>query len=116
MTSKIRSLGVLLILPLLSVSAITAFVDLPSANALTKRDYTAPNDQPLTVTYGGNFVVCGDHICGPGEYTKMQQELNQAQTGKSSAHTMSGQTMMSDKGQAMPMESKDLGSVLKLSN
>jgi len=120
MTSKIRSLGVLLILPLLSISAVTAFVDVPSASALTKRDYTAPNDQPLTVTYGGNFVVCGDHICGPGEHTKMQQELSQAQTGKTVNATMHGQSMMSDKGQSMsqmmPMESKDLGSVLKLSN
>src|SRR5574340_1819324 len=120
MTSKIRSLGVLLILPLLSISAVTAFVDVPSASALTKRDYTAPNDQPLTVTYGGNFVVCGDHICGPGEHTKMQQELSQAQAGKTVNATRHGQSMMSDKGQsmskAMPMESKDLGSVLKLSN
>ncbi|MGI0018047.1 MAG: DUF7482 domain-containing protein [Nitrosotalea sp.] len=117
MTSKIRSLGVLLILPLLSISAVTAFVDTPSANALTKRDYTAPNDQPLTVTYGGNFVVCGDHICGPGEYTKMKQELSQAQTGKTST-MMHGQSMMQNKTQSMPqtMESKDLGSVLKLSN
>src|SRR5574337_514453 len=112
MTSKIRSLGVLLILPLLSISAVTAFVDVPSASALTKRDYTAPNDQPLTVTYGGNFVVCGDHICGPGEHTKMQQELSQAQAGKTVNATMHGQSM----SQAMPMESKDLGSVLKLSN
>jgi hypothetical protein len=111
MTSKIRSLGVLLILPLLSISAVTAFVDVPSANALTKRDYTAPNDQPLTFTYGGNFVVCGDHICGPGEYTKMQQELSQDQTGKTN-HTMSAQSMMSNE----TMMSKDLGSVLKLSN
>jgi hypothetical protein len=120
MTSKIRSLGVLLILPLLSISAVTAFVDVPSANALTKRDYTAPNDQPLTVTYGGNFVVCGDHICGPGEHAQMQQELSQAQAGKTVSNTMQGHAMVSDKGQsmsqAMTMESKDLGSVLKLSN
>jgi len=113
MTSKIRSLGVLLILPLLSISAVTVFVDTPSANALTKRDYTAPNDQPLTVTYGGNFVVCGDHICRPGEHTKMQQELSQAQTGKTPT-MMHGQSMVQNKTHTM--ESKDLGSVLKLSN
>ena len=120
MTSKIRSLGVLLILPLLSISVVTAFVDVPSVNALTKRDYTAPNDQPLTVTYGGNFVVCGDHICGPGEYTKIQQELSQAQAGKTVNATIHGESMMSDNGQSMfqtmSMESKNLGSVLKLSN
>ena len=115
MTSKIRSLGVLLILPLLSISAVTAYVDIPSASALTKRDYFALDDQPLVARYG-NSPVCGDHICGPGEQTKMQQELNQAQTGKAPTQMMSGQTMASDKGQTMSMESKDLGSVLKLSN
>jgi hypothetical protein len=126
MTSKIRSLGVLLILPLLSISAVTAFVDIPSANALTKRDYTAPNDQPITATNGGNFVVCGNHICGPGEYARMQQELSQAQTGKiNDSMSLNGQAMMSDKGQAMMSDkgqnmsdtmSTDAGSVLKLSN
>src|SRR6185437_4129280 len=116
MTSKIRSLGVLLILPLLSISAITAFVDVPSANALTKRDYFALDDQPLVARYG-NSPVCGDHICGPGEQAKMQQELNQAQTGKAPTHMMSGnQSMISNNGQSMSMELKDLGSVLKLSN
>ena len=124
MTSKIKSLGVLLILPLLSISIGVAFTEMPLADALIKRDYTAPNDQPLTATYGGNFVVCGDHICGPGEYTKMQQELSQAQTGKSN-HAMSEQSMMSDKesmmsdkGQTMShtMSTQDAGSVLKLSN
>jgi hypothetical protein len=85
-------LGVLFILPLLSISAITAFVDVPSANALTKRDYFALDDQPLVTRYG-NSPVCGNHICGPGEQTKMQQELNQAQTGKASSHGITGQTM-----------------------
>src|SRR5690348_17089262 len=116
MTSKIRSLGVLLILPLLSISAITVFVDAPSANALTKRDYFALDDQPLVARYG-NSPVCGNHICGPGEQSKMQQELNQAQKGNMSSHVMSDKgSMMSDKGQVMYMGSKDLGSVLKLSN
>ncbi len=97
MTSKIRSLGVLLILPLLSISIVTAFVDIPSANALTKRDYTAPNDQPITATNGGNFIVCGNHICGPGEHTRMQQELSQAQSGKTNqVMSENGQTMMSE--------------------
>lgn len=116
MTSKIRSLGVLLILPLLSISAITAFVDVSSANALTKRDYFALDDQPLVARYG-NSPVCGNHICGPGEQSKMQQELNQAQKGNTSSRVMSDKgSMMSDKGQVMSMGSKDLGSVLKLSN
>lgn len=119
MTSKIRILGVLLVLPLLSVSAVTAFVDIPSANALTKRDYYTLNDQHTTASYG-NSVICGDHMCAPGEASKMQQQLSQAQQGKITPMSAQEQSMMSDHGQAMSgtmsTGSKDLGSVLKLSN
>jgi hypothetical protein len=116
MTNKIRSLGVLLIIPLLSISAVAAFVDIPSANALTKRDYYVLNDQHLTARFG-NSLVCGNHICSPGEFSKMQQQLNQAQTGKiNPSMSTQGKTMMSGNEQTMPMQSKDLGSVLKLSN
>jgi hypothetical protein len=108
---------VLLILPLLSISAVTAFVDIPSANALTKRDYYVLNDQHTTASYG-NSVICGNHYCSPGEYSRMQQQLSQAQTGKIiPVMPTKGQSMMSDHGKSMSqMESKDLGSVLKLSN
>jgi hypothetical protein len=116
MTNKIRSLGVLLILPLLFVSVVTAFVDIPSASALTKRDYYVVNDQHLTARFG-NYLVCGDHICAPGEYTKMQQQLNQAQMEKiNTTMSTSGKSIMSGKEQTMLSQSKDLGSVLKLSN
>ena len=117
MTNKIRRLAVLLIIPLLSISAITAFVDVPSANALTKRDYNAPNDQPLTATYG-TTPVCGNHICNAGEYMMMQQSLSQAQSGKILTMPMHEKSMMSGNG-PMPntmMQSKDLGSILRLSN
>lgn len=116
MTSKIRILGVLLILPLLSISAVTAFVDIPSANALTKRDYYVLNDQHNTASYG-NSMICGNHYCSPGEFSMMQQQLSQAQKGKIiPAMSMQGHAM-TDK--AMPMTqmgSGDMGAVLKLSN
>jgi len=119
MTNKIRSLAVLLIIPLLSISAITAFVDVPSANALTKRDYTAPNDQPLTATYG-NSPICGNHVCSPGELAMMQRQLSQAQSGKiPTTMSMHGKNMMSGNepmSKTTMMQSKDLGSVLRLSN
>ena len=117
MTNKIRVLGVLLILPLLSISVVSAFVDIPSANALTKRDYSVLNDQHTTASYG-NSMICGDHYCSTGEFSKMQQQLSQAQSGKIiPAMSTQGQSMMSDHGKSMSqMESKDLGSVLKLSN
>jgi len=120
MANKFVSLGVLLILPLLSVSAVTAFVDIPSADALTKRDYSVLNDQHLTTRYG-NSLVCGNHFCSPGEFSKMQQQLSQAQTRKINPVMLTQEkSMMSGNGQTvsqtMQMESKDLGSVLKLSN
>ena len=116
MTNKIRSLAVLLIIPLLSISAITSFADVPSANALTKRDYSAPNDQILTATYG-NSPVCGNHICSPGELARMQQQLSQAQSGKiSTTMTPHGKGMMSGNEPMSKTMTNDLGSVLRLSN
>lgn len=118
MTNKIRSLAVLLIIPLLSISTVSSFVDIPSASALTKRDYSVLNDQHRTATYG-NSPICGDHICNLGEYTMMQQALSQAQKGKLSTTiptmTMQPQSMMSENAMSKTM-TNDLGSVLKLSN
>ena len=116
MTNKIRSLAVLLIIPLLSISATTAFVDVPSASALAKRDYYVLNDQHLTATYG-NSPICGNHICVPGELARMQQQLSQAQSGKiSTTMAMQGHNMMSGNEPMSKTMTKDLGSVLKLSN
>lgn len=121
MTYKINRLAVLLILPLLSISAITAFADIPVVNALTQRDFSILNDQPLTATFG-NSPVCGNHLCSPGEFTRMQQELSQAQTGKTSTvMAMYEQDMMmpqnaTSMSKTMTMQSTDSGLTLKLSN
>src|SRR3989475_6019138 len=124
MRSKIRNLGILLILPLLTISVVTTYMDIPSANALTKRDYGVLSDQHLTARFG-NTVVCGDHLCGPGDFMKMQQSLNQEQISKGGKTSMAqhGQSMMpqamspsGQMSQAMSMESKDFGSILRLSN
>lgn len=116
--SKIRILGVLLILPLLTVSLGATFSDLPSANALQTR--ITFDDSHMTARFGSS-PVCGDHICAPGEHSKMMQAMQQAQMGKETKPAMTQpEQSMSQPGQsmpqAMPMESKDLGSVLKLSN
>lgn len=50
----------------------------PATNGLVKRDYSYANDQHLTARFG-NDKVCGDHLCAPGEWTKLQENLNQAQ-------------------------------------
>jgi carbohydrate-binding DOMON domain-containing protein len=52
----------------------------PASGDLVKRDYYYLNDQHLTARFG-NTMVCGDHMCAPGEWTKMQENLNKAQIG-----------------------------------
>ena len=103
--TKIRYLGILLILPLLTVTVASTFTDIPQVSALTKRDQTAPNDQHCTarITCSGQPRVCGDHTCAPGEYTKIRQELSHAQITKGT-------------GKTVPTKSAPPGSVLKLSD
>lgn len=50
---------------------------IPSSNALIQRDYYL-NDNPITASTG-NTKVCGDHLCVPGEWKKLQDALNAAQ-------------------------------------
>ncbi len=50
------------------------------ANALIQRDYNYLNDKHVTARYG-NTAVCGDHMCAPGEWNKLQQQLTSAQLG-----------------------------------
>ena len=52
-------------------------VSIPAASALTSRSNF--NDNHYTALYSGGPRICGDHICAPGEYDKMQQALAQAQ-------------------------------------
>jgi len=94
---------------------------MPSANALTSR--SSFNDNHYTALYPGGPKICGDHKCAPGEYDKYYQALNNAQLKKTSVtKPQQGQTtpQAPTQGQNMPQstttQSKDLGSVLKLSN
>lgn len=69
-----------------SIAAVT----IPAASALTSR--SSFNDNHYTALYPGGPRICGDHVCAPGEYDKMQQELAQAQmkgkTGTTAPTTM----------------------------
>ena len=56
-----------------SIAAVT----IPAASALTSRSNF--NDNHYTALYPGGPRICGDHVCAPGEYDKMQQDLAQAQ-------------------------------------
>lgn len=51
---------------------------IPATANLVKRDFSSTNNQHLTAS-SGNHAVCGDHLCAPGEWTQLQDNLNQAQ-------------------------------------
>src|SRR5579872_7565056 len=94
MNKKLRYLGLLLILPVFTVTLTSTWETLPAASALTSR--SSFNDNHYTSLYPGGPRICGDHICAAGEYDKMQQQLSQAQMkGKiSSTSASQGQSMM----------------------
>jgi predicted secreted protein with PEFG-CTERM motif len=45
---------------------------------------------PCTAANPCNQQICGDHVCAPGEYIKMQQELAQAQIRSSQQQDTTG--------------------------
>ncbi len=123
MNKKLRYLGLLLILPVFTVALTSTMGTIPAASALTAR--TSFNDNHYTALYPGGPRICGDHICAAGEYEKMQQALAHAQmkgktgTTAPSVPSTTPTTPSAPQGQNMPQPttaSKDLGSVLKLSN
>lgn len=85
MSSK---LPVVLLLTAVLVASV-AVSTIPASNALIQRNFSYLNDNHLTVRTG-NTKVCGDHLCAPGEWDKLQQQINTAQLGngtKSNATT-----------------------------
>ena len=81
-----------------------------ATNNLVKRDYSYANDQHLTARFG-NDKVCGDHLCAPGEWTKLQDNLNQAQIVHSPTNTTTvmpvstNNTTMASTNNTSPMQS-----------
>ncbi|MGI0007986.1 MAG: hypothetical protein ACREAR_08345, partial [Nitrosotalea sp.] len=81
---------------------------------LIKRDFSFGGNQHLTAS-SGNTVVCGDHICAPGEWTMLQDNLNHnqiihsatnstsAMTTNSAMHTSSNSTMSMSSNSTMKM-------------
>jgi hypothetical protein len=51
---------------------------IPLSNALIQGDHTYLNDNPITASTG-NTKVCGDHLCAPGEWEKLQDARSTAQ-------------------------------------
>ncbi|MDE1764855.1 MAG: hypothetical protein KGI27_01135 [Thaumarchaeota archaeon] len=82
MSSK---LPVVLLLTTVLMASV-AVSAIPASNALIQRDYSYLNDNHLTVRTG-NTKVCGDHLCAPGEWDKLQESLNSAQFGNGTKST-----------------------------
>ncbi|MHB8547092.1 MAG: hypothetical protein ACYDAJ_10040 [Nitrosotalea sp.] len=59
---------------------------IPATANLVKRDFSSTDNQHLTAS-SGNDIVCGDHLCAPGEWTKLQENLNQAQISHSAINS-----------------------------
>ncbi len=67
-----KTVGIMSILVILLGSTMTLF---PMVDALTKNTF----DDSHTTARFGNSVVCGDHICAPGEHQKMMEKMMQVQ-------------------------------------
>lgn len=76
MSSKLPVVLLLTAVLMASVAVST----IPASNALIQRDFSYLNDQQKTVRYG-ETNVCGDHLCAPGEWDKLQANLTSAQLG-----------------------------------
>ncbi|MGI0074249.1 MAG: hypothetical protein ACREA3_10610 [Nitrosotalea sp.] len=67
--------------------ASVVVLTVPAANALTPRNWSyGYNDNHITVRYG-NTLICGDHMCAPGEWDKLQAALTAAQLGHQGGRT-----------------------------
>ncbi len=62
----------------LSALVIYAFA-IPSASALTPRDFKYLQDNHKTDRFPGGQHVCGDHLCSAEEWGMMKQSLRAAQ-------------------------------------
>jgi hypothetical protein len=78
-------LPVMVFIAAILVASVTVLT-VPSANALETRDFSYLNDNHLTALYG-ETAVCGDHMCAPGEWDKLQAALTAAQLGHQGGRT-----------------------------
>lgn len=66
----------------ISTIVLASPLSLPIASALEKRDYSYLNDNQCTARYNcAGAQICGDHLCKPGEWEKLQAKLSAAQLG-----------------------------------
>jgi len=68
---------VISIMAILTTSVLGQIIP-ASGYQLEKRDFSILHDQHLTVRTG-NTMICGNHMCQPGEWNKLSENLNTAQ-------------------------------------
>jgi hypothetical protein len=72
----------------LVLGSLTPVMAQTTPQNLEKRNYSFLDDQHTTARFG-NTKVCGDHLCGPGEWAKLQNNINQAQVSHTGNNTYS---------------------------
>jgi len=80
------------VLSVTAILVISIAVSAIPANALIQRDYSFLNDNRVTVSTG-NTKVCGDHLCAPGEWDKLQAQLSAAQMGNQTGRNATSTTV-----------------------
>jgi len=93
--SSIFSRKPMLLLIVTVLFATTIVISSQEANALTQRDFSYLNDNPITVL-SGNTKICGNHMCSPGEWSELQSSLSTSQRGQQATNNVtSGATTQS---------------------
>lgn len=72
----------------IAISTIMLAQSLPThvANALVTRDFSYLHDNHCTALYScAGALICGDHLCEPGEYGKYIENMSKAQISQGAA-------------------------------
>lgn len=82
MNQKLRYLGKIPLVLFVTAVVMTPIVGstIPTSSALMQGDFASQHDSHQTVLTG-NTKVCGDHLCAPGEWEKLQAQIAQGQLG-----------------------------------
>ena len=65
------------VLAIAAISVLVLSVSIPVVDALTNK--TEFNNRHTTARHPYGVKICEDHICTPGEYQKMKQEMMKKQ-------------------------------------
>ena len=90
--AKIMSKVPLMVFVATIIVASSMMLTVPGANALTQRNFMYGFDDNHRTARLGGTNVCGDHMCAPGEWSSLQNALNNAQRGNQAGWTAKSTT------------------------